>query len=368
MNKFIPVSEPSITQKEIDYVTDAVKSGWVSSLGPYITEFEAKFADFVGTKYALTTSNGTTALHLALASLGIASGDEVIIPDLTFIATANAVAYTGAKPVMVDVDRETWCIDPEAARRAITTKTRAIIPVHLYGHPADMNAVNAVAAENGLYVIEDAAEAHGAEYRNKRVGSLGTCGVFSFYGNKIITSGEGGMITTDNEKLYEKAKLLRDHAMSKDKRYWHEEIGYNYRITNLQAALGVAQVERIEEIIYKKRLIFKWYKECLGGVDKIRLNPKAEWANNIFWMVCLVMEMDGRLGKARDDLMARLKENGIDSRPFFYPVSQMPMYCNDKAVNSVAYDISERGLNLPSSVNLIKEDVARIGNTLKSLL
>ena len=207
MTKFIPVSEPTITEKEVEYVLRAVKSGWISSLGEFITKFEEEFAKYVGTKYALTTSNGTTALHLALVSFGIKEGDEVIVPGLTFIATANAVAYTGAKPVFADIDSETWCIDPDDIKKKITSKTKAIIPVHLYGHPADMDPILEIAREYGLYVIEDCAEAHGAEYKGKKVGSLGICGAFSFYGNKIITTGEGGMITTNDERLYEKAKF-----------------------------------------------------------------------------------------------------------------------------------------------------------------
>ncbi len=365
MTKFIPVSEPSITQKEIDYVTNAVKSGWVSSLGHYINEFEKKFAEFIGTKYALTTSNGTTALHLALASLGIKSEDEVIIPDLTFVATANAVTYTGAKPVMLDVEADTWCIDPESIKRAIRKKTKAIIPVHLYGHSADMDEINKIAKEYGLYVIEDAAEAHGAEYKGEKVGSLSDCGVFSFYGNKIITTGEGGMITTDSKELCEKAKYLRDHAMSKEKRYWHTEIGYNYRITNLQAALGVAQLERIDELIAKKRKIFKWYKNLLSDLEGIKLNPEMEWAKNVFWMICIVLE--GDYGITRDELMRKLKEKGVDTRPFFYPISQMPMYSSGR-VNTTAYEVSKRGMNLPSGVNLKRKEVQYICETLKTIL
>ena len=255
MHSFIPVSQPSIGDKEVTYVSEAVRSGWVSSLGRYIEDFEKQFAAYCGSRYALTTSNGTTGLHLALMAAGVKSGDEVIVPDLTFIATANAVAYIGAKPVLVDVDSETLCISTVAIERAITQRSRAIVPVHLYGHPADMDAINAIAKRHGLIVVEDAAEAHGAEYKGKRVGSFGLCGVFSFYGNKIITSGEGGMITTDNEVLYITAKRLRDHAMSPSRRYWHEEIGYNYRMTNMQAALGLAQLERIEEFLTKRRKI-----------------------------------------------------------------------------------------------------------------
>lgn len=365
MDKFIPVSEPSITQREIDYVTDAVKSGWVSSLGQYINAFEEKFANLCGTKYALSASNGTTALHLALASLGIKEADEVIVPDVTFIATANAVSYTGAKPVCVDIETDTWCIDPESIKKKITPRTKAIIPVHLYGHPANMDEIIAVAQEHNLYVIEDAAEAHGAEYKGKRVGSLGDLGIFSFYGNKIITTGEGGIITTNSDEIYERSKMLRDHAMSKDKRYWHTEIGFNYRLTNLQAALGLAQLERIDELINKKRQIFEWYKEFLGDLKAIRLNPEADWAKNVYWMVCLVLEGDA--GITRDELMVRLKGKGVDTRPFFYPISQMPMY-NNQPMNPVAHDLSYRGLNLPSGVNLSKSDIEYISETISEAL
>jgi perosamine synthetase len=364
MPKFIPISEPSITDKEADYVLQAVKSGWVSSLGEFITKFEEKFAEYIGVKYALTTCNGTTALHLALVSLGIKEGDEVIVPDLTFVATANAVTYTGAKPVFADVDPETWCIDPDDIKKKITPRTKAIIPVHLYGHPANMDEINKIAKEHNLYVIEDSAEALGAEYKGKKVGSLSDCGVFSFYGNKIITTGEGGMITTNDENLYEKAKYLRDHAMSKEKRYWHTQIGFNYRITNIQAALGLAQLERINELIEKRRQIFSWYKEFLQGIDGIKLNPEKPWAKNVYWMVCLVLEKDFRID--RDELMSKLRERGIDTRPFFYPISDMPMY--HKSNTPVAHRISQRGLNLPTFFNITKDDVKFICDTLKEVL
>ena len=360
--RFIPVSEPTITEKEIEYVLKAVKSGWVSSLGEFITKFEEDFAKFVGTKFALTVTNGTAGLHLALISCGIKEGDEVIVPDLTFIATANAVKYTGATPVFADIDKDTWCISPEDIRKKITSRTKAIIPVHLYGHPADMDPILQIAREYGLYVIEDCAEAHGAEYKGKKVGSIGHCGVFSFYGNKIITTGEGGMITTNDENLYEKAKYLRDHAMSKEKRYWHTEIGYNYRMTNMQAALGLAQLERINEIINKKRRIFEWYKEELSDLEGIKLNPEKEWAKNVYWMVCLVNENFDE-GK-RDEFMKKLKEKGIDTRPFFYPCSMMPMYSQKNFINPVSYEISKKGINLPSGYNLKKEDVKWIAKVI----
>jgi len=366
LTKFIPVSEPTITEKEIEYVIQAVKSGWVSSLGEFINKFEDEFAKFVGTKYALTVANGTVALHLSLVSLGIKEDDEVIVPDLTFIATANAVKYTGAIPVFADIDKETWCISLDDIRTKITPKTKAIIPVHLYGHPADMDPILKIAKEYNLYVIEDCAEAHGAEYKDKKVGSIGHCGVFSFYGNKIITTGEGGMITTNDDKIYERAKYLRDHAMSKEKRYWHTEIGYNYRLTNIQAALGLAQLERINEIINKKRQIFEWYKEGLKDLEDIKLNPEKEWAKNVFWMVCLVYEKFDE--EKRNDFMKKLKEKGIDTRPFFYPCSMMPIYKKNGLINPVSYEIYKKGINLPSSYNLTFDDISYICETIKEFI
>jgi perosamine synthetase len=367
MIEFIPVSEPSITQKEIDYVLDALKSGWVSSIGGYINKFETGFAAFVGTKYALCVSNGTVALHLALLACGLKPGDEVIVPDLTFIATANAVTYTGATPVIVDIDPETWCISPEEIKKAVTPKTKAIIPVHLYGHPADMDPILDIARKHNLFVIEDCAEAHGAEYKGRKVGSFGQFGTFSFYGNKIITTGEGGMLTTDDEELFKRAKFLKDHAMSPAKRYWHTEVGYNYRMTNLQAALGVAQLERINELIEKKRQIFNWYKEFLCEVDGIRLNPEKEWAKNVFWMVCLIL--DKNFGISRDELIVRLKEKGIDTRPFFYPMSEMPMYKGGTNYDSpTAKALSENGINLPSGSNLTEKEVKWIAENVKKTI
>ena len=365
INRFIPVAEPSITKKEIYYVTKAVKSGWVSSLGEYITGFENKFAKFVGTKYALTTSSGTTALHLALTALGIKTGDEVIIPDLTFVATASAVKYTGAELIFADIDPETWCINPESIKKCITKKTKAIIPVHLYGFPSDMAKINKIAKENDLFVIEDAAESHGSAIKNKITGSFGNCGIFSFYGNKIITTGEGGMITTDDENFYEHAKYLRDHAMCKEKRYWHTELGYNYRITNIQAALGLAQLERIDKIINKKMKIFAWYKQYLGKSDLYSLNPENEDIKNVFWMVCLLLSKKTKI--ERDVLIQRLKEKNVDTRPFFYPMSMLPIY-NHRVTNPVSYDISSRGINLPSGFNLSRTEVKYIAETIAEII
>lgn len=361
---FIPISQPSIGQKEIAYVTDAVQSGWVSSLGKYIDMFEEKFAVYCGAKYAVATSNGTTALHLVLVALGITAEDEVIIPNLTFVATGNAVRYVGAKVVTVDIDEDTLCISPEAIRKAITLNTKVIIPVHLYGHPANMDEINKIAKEHNLFVIEDAAEAHGAEVNGKKVGSLSDVGIFSFYGNKIITSGEGGMITTDDEELYKKMRYLRDHAMSKEKRYWHTEVGFNYRMTNLQAALGVAQFERIDELLAKKKEIFGWYQEELKDVKGIKLNHQSFWATNVYWMVCL--ELDGFVESQRDKFIKKLKAKNIDSRPYFYPVSDMPMYEN--ADTPITHKVYQRGLNLPSYFDITKDQVKYICLIIRDIL
>jgi len=365
MKDFIPIAEPSITDREIANVVAAVRSGWVSSAGQYITEFETSFARYVGSKYAVAVANGTVALHLALESMGIGEGDEVIVPDLTFVATANAVTYTGAVPVFADIDPATWCLDPESLERKITSRTRAVIPVHLYGHPADMDAIHSVAKRAGIRVIEDAAEAHGAEYKGRKVGSLAEVGVFSFYGNKIITTGEGGMVVTDSEEIYRTARLLRDHGMSPEKRYWHTRIGYNYRMTNLQAALGVAQLERVEELLSMRSRMFGWYRELLAEAPEVRLNPAASWASPVCWMVCALLG-EGE-GERREEIQSRLHACGVDSRPFFYPISSLPIY-GSRAQAPRAAEIAARGILLPSSVSLSREQVERVTTALLGTL
>lgn len=351
--KFIPISKPSITEKEIAYVNDAVSSGWVSSLGRYIEKFENKFANFCNVKKAITVSSGTTGLHLAMEAMGIGYGDEVIIPDLTFIATANAIKYTSASVVTVDIEEETLCICPSAIRKAVTNKTKAIIAVHLNGHPANMELINKIAKEYNLYVIEDAAEAHGAKFKDKSVGSLGTVGVFSFYGNKIITTGEGGIITTNDLSLSEKMIYLRDHAMSKSKRYWHTEVGFNYRMTNLQAALGLAQLERIEELLNKRISIYERYYKNLSNIDFLRLNHISNSVEVSFWTICL--EIDNYNESNRNLLMKRLREYNIDTRPYFYPISDMPMY---QTTNTpITHELYKRGLYLPIFNDLKNDEI-----------
>jgi perosamine synthetase len=358
MTKSFPISQPTIGERELACVSDAVRSGWVSSLGAYIEEFEKRFAASVGTRYCLAVSNGTTGLHLALLAAGIKPGDEVIVPDLTFVASANSVVHAGAKPVLVDIDEDTLCISVKSIAAAITDRTRAIMPVHLYGHPCDMDPINELAARHGLAVIEDAAEAHGATYKGRVVGSLGKCGVFSFYGNKIVTCGEGGVITTDDPHLAERARRLRDHAMSPVRRYWHDEIGYNYRMTNLQAALGVAQLEQFEYFLHARREVLGWYRRHLAGAADLTLNREASWAHATVWMICV--EVDGMDDDRRRVLIERLKSSGVDSRPYFYPISGLPMYAGAGAVNETAYRVAPRGLNLPCYVGMSEEDVREI--------
>ncbi|MDD5472786.1 MAG: DegT/DnrJ/EryC1/StrS family aminotransferase [Candidatus Methanoperedens sp.] len=353
----IPVAEPCIGKKEREYVLDCIESGWVSSSGKYILKFEKGFSEYCDTKYGISCSNGTTALHLALLALGIGKGDEVIVPTLTFIATANAVTYTGARPVFVDSDSITWNIDPRKIEEKITTKTKAIIPVHLYGNPCNMDEIMDIAGKYGLYVIEDAAEAHGAKYKGRMVGSIGNMGCFSFYGNKIITTGEGGMITTNEEESADKIAMLRDHAMSKDRKYWHDFIGYNYRMTNLQAALGLAQLENIDNIIEIKRKNARIYSFLLRDVKGITFPREESRDKNVYWMYSVLIEDD--YGITRDALMKKLSTEGIDSRPFFYPIHIMPPY-RDVGDFPVAEVLSKKGINLPSSAKLNRTEIEKI--------
>ncbi len=361
----LPVAEPSLGARELQYVSDCILTGWISSAGKYVKQFEEVWADFCGSSYAVSTSSGTGALHLAILALGIGPGDEVIVPSLTFIATANAVTYTGAKPVFVDSELATWNIDPNEIEKAITSKTKAIIPVHLYGHPADMDPILEIASHYGLAVIEDAAEAHGAFYKGRSVGSIGDAGVFSFYGNKIITTGEGGMVVTDNVDIAEKIRLLRDHGMSPDRRYWHHEIGYNYRLTNLQAAVGVAQMEKAGDILEAKKHIAELYESGLKDVRGISLPPKAKWASSVCWLYSILVD-DEKTGGGRDELMAELSKAGIETRPFFPPAHMQPIYNTGQSLPVAEY-LSMNGLSLPSAIKLRQEEINHVIDTIVSV-
>jgi perosamine synthetase len=353
----IPVAEPSLGEEELKNVTEAVKSGWISSKGEFIEEFERNFSSYCDRKSGVATSNGTVALHLALKALGISKGDEVLVPDLTFVAVANTVTYCNAKPVFVDSHPNYWCIDPKKIEEKITPRTKAIIPVHLYGHPCDMDAIMDVAEDHNLYIVEDTAEAHGAENKGKKVGSFGDISCFSFYGNKIITTGEGGMCLTNNEDLAEKMRIFRDHGMNPNKRYWYDVIGFNYRMTNLQAAVGVAQLKKLDEFIEKKRQITRWYSEELKDLEEkelIKLHPEMPWAKCVYWMYSMLIE--DKFDMSRDDLIRKLEEKTIDTRPFFYPMHVMPPHKNNERF-PVAEEISRKGINLPSAVCLKEEEI-----------
>ena len=364
--KTLLTAGPSITEKEIEYVLDAVRHGWNENWDGYLKRFEKAFAEYVGTRFALCTSSCTGALHLALLALGIGPGDEVLVPEISWIATASAVTYCGATPVFVDIDPETWCLDPDSARRAVTGRTRAILPVHLYGHPANMVAINRLAATCGIKVLEDAAPALGAEVNGQKVGSLGHAATFSFQGAKIMVTGEGGMLVTDDEGLFERARHLNDHGRDPDRPFQISTIGHKYKLSNLQAALGLAQLERMTELVSRKRTIFGWYRQRLGSIAGLRLNAERRWARNTYWMTSVVF--DDELGVSRAEVIAGLKRRHIDSRPFFPPTSSFPMFSRRENANPVAYRIADRGLNLPSGHNLTEHDVDWVCGALLELL
>jgi perosamine synthetase len=361
---FIPVYQPILGAGEEELVLDALHSGWISSLGKYVGRFEQAFADFCGVAEGISVANGTVALHLALHALGIGPGDEVIVPALTFVATANAVHYTGATPIFADVDAATWTIEPQVIEQYITPATTAILPVHLYGHPAAMQAINALAEQHGLLVIEDAAEAHGAALHGQRMGAWGRIAAFSFYANKIITTGEGGMLTTNDRTLAARCRMLRDHAMPPEQRYWHNEVGFNYRMTNLQAAVGVAQMGRIHKLIDRKRQIAQRYQEGLAGLPGVALPVEAPGCCHVYWMYSILIGDDFPL--RRDGVMVALRQRGIDSRPFFHPLDTLPPY-RTATPQPVALRLSQQGINLPSSPTLRDEQVDYICQTLWEL-
>jgi len=369
----IPVAGPWITQKEIDYVTDAAEHAWYGNANMYHERFEQAFSHYIGTKYAMALPSCTSAIHLSLLSLGIGKGDEVIVPDLTWIATAAPITYVSATPVFADCDEKTWCISSDAFQECITPGTKAVIPVDLYGNMPEMHAIRDIAHDHGIAIIEDAAEAIGSEYHGKRSGSFGDTGVFSFHGSKTMTTGEGGMLVTDRKDLYDRCLTLRDHGRAPgEKMFWNAEVGYKYKMSSMQAALGLAQLERIDELVDKKRQIFALYRKNLQFVDGITLNYEAPGTKNSYWMVTAIFDPKYRLQK--EDIMHKLKENGIDSRPFFYPLSSQPAYeytvqaKKAQTKNMVSYRISPLGINLPSGMSTDHEIVAHVCHVLKQVL
>lgn len=355
----ICVAQPSLIGNESKYVLECLRSTWISSSGPFIERFENAFAEFCDARHAVVTNNGTTALHLALVALGIGAGDEVIVPALTYVASANAVKYCGATPVFADSDPVTMTIDPADAATKITARTKAIMPVHLYGHPADMEQIKALAARHGIAVVEDAAEAHGALCNDRKVGGLGDCGVFSFFGNKIITTGEGGAVVTNDDRLAESLRLYRGQGMDPKRRYWFPVIGYNYRMTNVAAAIGVAQMERVDNYLTARAQVADWYHERLRAHrDVFDLPETAPWATHVYWMYTIILR--NSVTAQRDKVMAHMAEAGIETRPVFYPMHQLPPYLDEHGHYPVADRLAARGINLPTHAGLTENDIGRV--------
>ena len=367
----IPVCVPLLGSKELEYVTDCIKSNWISSKGKYVEEFQRDFAEYCNCKYGITTMNGTSAIHLALSSIGLKNDDEVIVPAFTMIGSVFPIIYCGAKPVLVDAEPDTWNMNVNQIENKITGKTKAILPVHIYGHPCDMDVILKIAKEYDLYVVEDAAEAHGAEYKGKKAGGISDVGCFSFYANKIITCGEGGMVVTNNPKIAEHAVSLRDLSFSDPKKrtYLHSEVGYNYRMTNLQAAVGLAQFERVDEFIKMRRKNAQLYDEFLKNVLGLKLPIEKDWAKNVYWMYSILVEPE--FGLSRDKLMVELGKKGIETRSFFVPMNNQPVFRNmglfGDETYPVAEELSKKGLYLPSSSGLKQEEITYICESIMSL-
>ena len=363
----IPVCEPTLGGNEMKYVQQAIETNWISSAGRFIRDFEARFAEACGVNYGIACANGTVAMHLAMATLGLEPGDEVIIPTFTMIATANAVTYCGAKPVLVDMEPEYWQMDLNQVEDKITPRTKAIVPVHIYGHPTDMDPLMALAEKHGITVIEDAAESHGAEYKGRRTGGLGHAAGFSFYGNKIITTGEGGMVTTNDRELARLAWNLRDHAFSQERHFWHKYVGFNYRMTNLQAAVGLAQVEQLDSFVAARRRNALEYNCRLHGVPGIRTPAEAPWAKNVYWMYGILVD-EKEFGMNRDALRRELADHGVETRNFFIPMHTQPIYWKQFYGERypVAEDLCKRGFYLPSASSLTLDEIEYVTDVIRN--
>lgn len=368
---FIPVCEPLLLGNELEYVTEAVSKGWISSSGGYVHEFEKKFAEHLGVRHAVTTCNGTVALHLALVAAGIGEGDEVIVPTFTMFASCSAICYTGAKPVFVDCERDSWNLDVSQLAKKITNRTRAIMPVHIYGLPCDMDPLLALANQHGLVVVEDAAEAIGSEYKQRRCGAMGHFGCFSFFANKVITTGEGGMVVTDDDARAEQLRYYKNlcFPLKGPRRYVHEHVGFNYRMPNTSAAIGLAQLERVDDYVARRRNNARRYNERLRGKRGITVPAERPWAQNSYWMYSILIEDD--FGPTRDEVMKQLGERGIETRSFFVPMHQQVALRDYGCDVSGSYPNSEyvspRGLYLPSGSALSDEQIDRVCTELLSL-
>ena len=366
----IPVNEPLLGERELEYVTECISTGWISSAGRFIEEFEEKCAAYCGMKYGVAVSNGTTALQVAVGCLDLEPGDEVIMPTFTIISCALAVIYNSGVPVLLDCDPRIWCMDISQIKRKITPKTRAIMPVHIYGHPVDMDPVLELARKYGLVVIEDAAEAHGAEYKGRKCGGLGDISCLSFYANKIITTGEGGMVLTNNSEYAEKARSLRNLCFRAERRFYHTELGHNFRLTNLQAAIGLAQLERIDELVARKRWMGQAYTERLRSIADLQLPVEEPWAKNVYWMYGVVL--DESRGMDASEFGRRLRERGVDTRPFFLGMHEQPVFWERGLFQGEQYPVAERlarqGLYLPSGLTLTEAQLDQVCVAVKECL
>ena len=369
----IRVAGPWITQKEVDYVIDAVRNAWYANANMYHERFEKAFTDYLGVRFAISLPSCTSAIHLSLLALGIGPGDEVIVPDITWIATAAPITYVGADPVFADIDPKTWCLSAKSFETCITPKTKAVIPVDLYGNMPDMRAIRDVAKRHGIAIVEDAAEAIGSQYEGKKGGSFGDTGVFSFHGSKTLTTGEGGMLVTDREDICQRVLVLRDHGRRPgDTMFWNAEVAYKYKMSSMQAALGLAQLERIEELISRKRQIFAWYCEELSGIEGITLNHEEASTLNTYWMVTIIW--DRKFGLKKDRVIELMAQKYIDCRPFFHPLSSLPAYeklpqsQQARERNHVSYEISDYGINLPSALSMDEQKVKYVCGIFKNII
>ena len=369
----IPVAGPWITEKEIAYVTDAVTNGWYEGANNYIDKFEKAFALYLGRKFALSLPSCTSALHLSYLSLNLGPGDEIIVPDATWIASAAPISYIGATPVFADIDPATWCLSAKGIEACLTEKTKAILVVNLYGHLPDWDELVALSLKHNIPLIEDAAQSIGSRYKNKLSGSFGVTSCFSFHGSKTLSTGEGGMLVTDDEEIYNKCLILRDHGrLPGDTLFRNIQVGYKYKMSALQAALGLAQLERIEELVHKKRQIFAWYQESFKEIEGVTLNPAHPDVYNSYWMSTILFDERYKLHK--HDVIKKLKEKGIHTRPFFDPLTSLPAYerfptaRGGNVRNLHAYDIASRGINLPSSLKFEGVQVDYVKNIIKEII
>jgi perosamine synthetase len=364
INKEIPSAGPWITELEINYVKDAVENGWYNNWSNYIEKFENEFCKYTHNNFTLTTSSCTGALHIALLALGVGPGDEVIVPDISWIATVSCIKYVGATPVFVDIERDTWCIDPFAIKNSITKKTKAIIPVHLFGHPADMDQINKISNEYGLFILEDAAPGIGSKYKGKPVGSLGNAAAFSFQGAKPLVMGEGGALVTNDQNFYDKAYYYWDHCREKGETLFNTGIGVKYKLSNIQAALGLAQLERAHEIIEKRRKIFFWYKRYLGNENNLIMNVEKKDCYNNYYVPSVIIK--NKLNVERNYIINELRNLNIHTRPFFTPLSNLPMFPSVKNIN--ANYISLNGINLPCPSKITEDEVKYVCDALINII